>query len=508
MSTPVLLRQVLELWRQVLPAAVLQPDTHFFLAGGDSLQLARLLLRVQEQLGIRLRLEDISSFSTPRKMAQLCASNTSAAEGMAALSLPPLPAAGFVANSSQQGIWWSEQQAGNNGLYNSAIAVSLSGELQVTALAAAIKSLLQQFPLLAAGLAVDVTSRKLMVRASACPPELGKIHELSPQLLTSHVADWAAMAFELQREVFRCRLLRHGEQHHTLLLCVHHCVADGWSGGVLLQQLAHNYRELCRDPHWQPQQVDNAFAYHCQQQQRWLASADCQQHLLWWEQYLRDADAVSRQLPWKPAAMHWPYVLQRQTWPLPEALLQQLPSACMHRGCTPFSLLATAVAVALQRVGSSDRPLIGFPYAGRQNLQYEQSIGCYMQLLPLWLEASEETPWPTLLQRNHAAVQEVLLHAVPLPKLVQQLRPALLEDGNAWFDVVLALQNFPLAKGDWSPLTAGCQSVPPTHGQYALKLEFAAGQVCVEYASAVVDPAVLQHLLLTMQQVLTVLVTC
>lgn len=508
MSTPALLVPVLELWRQVLPVAELQQDTHFYLAGGDSLQLVRLLLRVHEQLGVRLQLQDISSFSTPRKMALACASQGAAVKHLAELSLPPPSSAGFVASSSQLGLWWSEQQAGNNGLYNSALAVSLTGQLQVTLLAAAVNALLQQFPLLTSGLAVDVATRRLMVRPAACLPALGAEGEMPLQVLQAYLADWTATPFELQHQMFRCRLLRHAPQQHTLLLCLHHCVADGWSGGVLLQQLANSYRELCRDPHWQPAHIDHAFASHCEQQQRWLGSEDCRQRLGWWSQYLCGADAAARLLPWAPTAALWPYTLQHLDWPLPDPLRQQLPAVCISLECTPFSLLATALAVALQRAGSGTRPLIGFPFAGRQNLQFEQSIGCYMQLLPLWLDAADDTPWPVLLQRNNAAVQDVLAHAVPLPQLVQQLRPKLLGDGNAWFDVVLALQNFPLPTCDWSPLTASWQSVPATHGQYTLKLEITAGYIRIEYASALVDPALVKQLLLTMQQVLTVLVSC
>ena len=505
MTTPDLLQQVLQLWQQVLPAASLQPDTHFFLAGGDSLQLARLLLRVQQQLGVSLRLQDIGDFSTPLRMARVCASTAGAAAATETRSPEqPVPTT-FLASSSQQGLWWSEQQAGDVGLYQSVLAITLQGELQVPLLAAAIDLLLDSFPLLAAGLAIDTANRRLMVRPASAQPRLGSTIVLAPESIDAYIAKWATHPLELSREVFRCQLLQQATLHHTLLLCVHHCVADGWSGGVLLQQLLRNYRGLCVDSGWQPAEVDHAFACYCEQQQYWRGTAEYRKRLDWWQQYLRDADKASRQLPWQPVASHWPYELQRIDRMLPDTLLRQLPMTCMTLACTPFSLFATALAVALHAAGSGSRPLIGFPFAGRTGLQQEQSIGCYMQLLPLWLDAATDCPLHALVQRNHATVQAVLAHALPLPDLVERLRPSALADGNAWFDVVLALQNFPLAACDWSPLAARCRIVPATHGQYALKLEIAGDRISVEYAGALVDPALPGKLLQKFEQVLAAL---
>jgi len=493
-----LLPHIIALWQQVLPASRAEVDTHFFLDGGDSLQLTRLLLRVHQHLGVELRLQDLPHYSTPGKMARWCAS---LGASVATPVQPPATevtsaAKEFVANSSQQGLWWSEQQSRVGNLYNSGVVIALHGPLQPDVLSAAVAALQQQFSLLTMALQLDVGRRQLLVRRASTPPrseEPGALSVVGLSIIDLPVADlplfaasWAAEPFDLACTLFRCRLVRHDASHHSLLLCGHHCVLDGWSGMVLLQQVALNYQALFTNRSWQPPVVDTAFATHCHRQQQRFASDLHQRQLVWWQQYLGSASSLSADLPWQPRAQQWPYRLQRLQYQLPEPLIPRLQELCAASQCTLFAVLATALALALRRIGNNVALPIGFPVAGRANVAEEQSVGCYMQLLPLLLDADDSQPLPMQLAYLHESIQQVLSHAIPLPELVRALRPPVLADGNAWFDIVLALQNFPVAQCDWSPLAASWQVLPATHGQYLLKFEVAGACINVEYAADVV----------------------
>lgn len=505
-ATSARLPQIIALWQQVLASDSIEPDTHFFLAGGDSLQLARLLLRVREHAGLELRLQDMSHFGTPRKMAQWCGALVAGANKPEPAVKQATAEAEFVANSSQQGLWWSEQQSGVAGLYNSAVVMELHGPLQWRRLADAINLLVKQFPVLASCLQFDTRQRRLVVRPAPNSPRLYAPDAVAPLDLPALAAVWAAKPFDLHCNAFRCRLLRHSDIHHSLLLGAHHCVLDGWSGGVLLQQLATNYCELIRDPHWQAPAADTAFALHCQRQQQRLKGDGHRQQLDWWRQYLSAPAKHPPALPWQPTAEHWPYRMQQLSCRLPAALMAQLQTLCVSSHCTPFAVLATALAIALRGVGAAGNPVIGLPSAARTTVQEEQSIGCYMQLLPLYLDTDSARPLSAQLDQVHEAVQAVLANALPLPELVRALRPTPMADGNAWFDVVLALQNFPATVGDWSPLTASCHALLPTHGQHLLKLEVTGDTITAQYAEAIVPANDVRQLLQLMQQALQNLV--
>ena len=59
--------------------------------------------------------------------------------------------------------------------------------------------------------------------------------------------DEAAEPFDLkQGPLIRARLLQLGEQDHVLLVTMHHIVSDGWSMGVLINELNALYAASCQ----------------------------------------------------------------------------------------------------------------------------------------------------------------------------------------------------------------------------------------------------------------------
>nr|BAK86405.1 putative nonribosomal peptide synthetase [Streptomyces virginiae] len=130
--------------------------------------------------------------------------------------------------------------------YNVPLALDLRGPLDPAALERALGTLTTRHPLLSARVVDDADGL----------PELEILPGRTPRLERSTVApasDGAEAAallavarheLDLERDgVLRALLLRHGAEHHTLLLVVHHLVVDGESTAILLADLLAAYRE-------------------------------------------------------------------------------------------------------------------------------------------------------------------------------------------------------------------------------------------------------------------------
>jgi len=333
------------------------------------------------------------------------------------------------------------------------------------------------------------------------------VEVLSPEKLDSSASRLLAEPFELGLGQWRCRLYRHDARWHSLLLCCHHCLIDGWSGTVLLQQLALAYNALLKDPQWSPSLRDTAFAGHCWRQQQFLCSEIHAEYVSWWQSRLPVLKPPPATLPWQANALHWPYRLQSLQKQLPLVQLQRLQTQCASIGITLFAALMTALASALAAASGHHEHVIAFPAAGRTRTEEENSIGCYMNLLPLPVTVvPDESPQP-LLRRVHDELTLVQAHAIPWQSLVQTLRPPPLADGNAWTEVVLALQNFPERSYSFAGLSCRYQRLASRYGQHLLKFEVTptdAGLcVHVDYAEAVLSVAVVEqlvkHLISTLQ---------
>ncbi len=495
---PALLPRVCELWSEILGKANIDADLHFFLAGGDSLQMVRLLMRLHTEWGVELQLARLWQFSTPRKMAACCS------ELIVKLHCRKYEAScsrntwDFPASCSQQGLWFSELQADSLGLYNSAVVLALRGPLVVAVLEAALNALCLQFPLLKCCLQPDVAGRHLRVMIPAYQPAALQVAPLPPYALHTQTTTLQAMPFESGLGLWRCRLYSHADDWHSLLLCSHHCLIDGWSGRVLLRHLALAYNALLSDPHWLPAVRDSAFARHCWRQQEYLCSELHADNLLWWQNRLAGLASQPATIPWQASAQHWPYRLQSRRWLWSPGQLQQLQLRCAESEVTLFAALVAALASALALVSGHQEQLIAFPVAARSLPDEENSVGCYMNLLPIRLNLVEEETLHQLLMRVHEDLTQLQAHAAPWQSLVQSLRPPLLADGNAWTQVVLAWQNLPALAASFDGLGCQQQSLPSPFGQHVLKFEVTTANdglsLQVDYAEAVLSAAVVEQL--------------
>src|SRR4029077_20364429 len=61
------------------------------------------------------------------------------------------------------------------------------------------------------------------------------------------IGEEASTSFDLERgPLIRGHLIRQGQQEHALLLTMHHIVLDGWSMGILLNELSVLYGAFLR----------------------------------------------------------------------------------------------------------------------------------------------------------------------------------------------------------------------------------------------------------------------
>ena len=65
--------------------------------------------------------------------------------------------------------------------------------------------------------------------------------------VSAHIQEEARSPFDLEHgPLIRGRLIRTGDEEHVLLITMHHIVSDGWSMGVLTQELSVSFAAFGR----------------------------------------------------------------------------------------------------------------------------------------------------------------------------------------------------------------------------------------------------------------------
>ncbi|MDT7711940.1 MAG: hypothetical protein QOG46_629, partial [Pseudonocardiales bacterium] len=147
---------------------------------------------------------------------------------------------------SQQRLWFLHEFQPGDAAYNSGLAVRLRGPLQVQALTLALRELVARHESLRTTFD-EVDGRGIQVVHATLDMTLPVVELPEASASTDAALDEVLSAeygrpFDLrQGPLFRALLVRLAEHEHVLLLTAHHIVTDGWSMGVLIEELGALY---------------------------------------------------------------------------------------------------------------------------------------------------------------------------------------------------------------------------------------------------------------------------
>ncbi|GAA1293377.1 hypothetical protein GCM10009634_46940 [Saccharothrix xinjiangensis] len=410
-------------------------DDGFFDLGGHSLLAAKLVGRVRGALGVELGVRDLFDAPTPAGLVTRLDSAAAARTPLRPVARPewtPL-------SPAQARLWFLDQLQGPSATYNVAHSVRLRGALDVGALRAALADVVGRHEALRTVFPpVDGEPRQVVLPAGGADLPVRPTPESE---VDDVVASGAREVFDLTAEPpVRATLLRVAEDHHVLLLVLHHIAGDGWSMGPLLTDLATAYRaRLSGDaPGWAPLPVQYA-------------------DYTLWQRDLLDALAAPQLEFWRTALADLPHEL-----PLPTDRPRQVGAgrgdkvevawgADLHaalldlaraNGVTLFMVLQAAFAALLTRLGAGTDVPLGGPVAGRTDEALDDLVGFFVNTLVLRTDTSGDPTFTELLARVREFDLAAFDHQdLPFERLVEELNPVRDPARHPLFQVAFVVQN-------------------------------------------------------------------
>ncbi|TMQ65448.1 MAG: amino acid adenylation domain-containing protein [Candidatus Eisenbacteria bacterium] len=372
------------------------------------------------------------------------------AEGVATCRTPCIPKLGArVAplSSAQRRLWFLQEIDPLSSAYTISGAVLLRGDLDLAALQAALDGVVARHEVLRTTFESDAGEPRQRVHA-AMPVVLRR----TPGDASLPAAESARVAAELAHPAWdlgrgplvRAAVVEFSPREHSLVIAMHHIVADGWSIGILLRELGALYNAgLAHLPPSLPEPPVQ-YADYALWQRQWLEREVLDEELRYWKQQLAGAPERLD----LPADGPQPATRGRrgaqQPLSLSAELTESLKALGRREGATLFMTLLAAFQALLHRYTGQDDIVLGTPVAGRHQSEVEGLIGFFVNTLVLRSDLSGDPTFVQLLGR----VREVALGAyahqdLPFEQLVEALRPARDMRHTPLFQVMFALQNAP-----------------------------------------------------------------
>ncbi|WP_329101268.1 amino acid adenylation domain-containing protein [Micromonospora sp. NBC_01699] len=196
----------------------------------------------------------------------------------------------------------------------------------------------------------------------------------------------------------------------TLHLELHHIVCDGWSMGLLVDDLSQAYTgaQLAAAP----RHVETA------------VESDADELVEYWREHLDGAPATVD----LPTDLPRPLVLDESgaelTFAWPVALAEQVSALAASVAGTPYMVLLAAWQAVLSRYGGPDF-VVATPVSGRTTLAAEQAIGLFVNTVAVRAHVPAGATFRQLLHRVRDTSLAALAHQqLPFDTLVDRLHAA------------------------------------------------------------------------------------
>ena len=401
-------------------------------------------------------------------------------EGQAAIPRRPASDAPLPLSYSQRQLWFLDQLAPGNPFYNNPAALGLQGPLDVAALERALTEVVRRHEALRTVFeSVDGEPRQVIRPAGpvALPvTDLSARPEPERRDRASQAAEADARApFDLAAgPLLRAGLLRLAEDEHHLLLNAHHIVADGWSMGLLVAEVAAGYAAyLHGQPSPPPEPVVQYADYALWQRDR-LRGGELERQLAYWTGRLAGAPtllALPTDRP-RPAVQrfHGAY----HTVAVDAEVVRGLRAVAQTAGATLFMALVAALSVLLWRYSGQDDVCVGTPFAGRDRAELEGLVGHFINTVVVRDRVDPRRGFATLLGEVRGHVLDAYAHPdLPFDQLVEALRPERHTSHSPLFQVMLVMQNMPGVRVELPGLTLRALPTSTRAARFDLAVEAA-----------------------------------
>lgn len=361
----------------------------------------------------------------------------------------------FPASSGQERMWFLEQLQNGDSAYNIPMAIRIKGDLNAAILEKSLHDIVQRHEVLR----TNFEESDAVLQQIISPSGNFKLQviDLSASLAIQEEEILAIATGEIKRPfdllqdcLFRATVIKVHAQHHLLILSAHHIIFDGWSIGVLFQELKILYYNYTHSDAIKLPDLIIQYADFTVWQNEWLKSEESSRQLAYWKAKLGgsfDPIALPTDRP-RPAIQT--YHGAKSLITIKKETFSRLKLMCRMENCTVFMIILAALKTLLYRYTGQEDILIGSPFANRNNTALENQIGFFVNTIVLRTDLSGNPGFREVLSRVRKTTLESYSNQdIPFGKIIDELMPERDVSRNPMFQVMLQIfQDFPLELND------------------------------------------------------------
>lgn len=361
---------------------------------------------------------------------------------------------------AQQRLWFLDQWYGASPVYNEPAALQLDGTLNQVALLAALKEIVNRHEVFRTTFSNDQGHPRQHIHddVDLQMPVTDLRHIASIEqtdVLQQSLSEQTNHAFDLSHDLMlNVRLYQLAPQRHVLCLVMHHIACDGWSAGVLINELTQLYQAYYNDQASPLPPLPIQYADFAHWQKHYFHGKALQQPLDFWRQHLADAP-TKLDLPTDyPRPTQETFNGARYHFQLNRQQQQKLLQLGRQTDTTLFMILLAIFKILLYRHSGEHDVVVGSAIANRNHADIEALVGFFVNTLALRSDLSGNPTFLELLKQLRGTTHDAYQHQdLPFEKLVEEIKPDRSLSHAPLFQVMFSLQNTPRSDLELAGLT-------------------------------------------------------
>jgi len=227
---------------------------------------------------------------------------------------------------------------------------------------------------------------------------------------------------DLERSVFQVFVFRRPEAD-AIYIKVDHLVFDMWSARILFEDLRKFYAAELKGTEIEMQKPQAEFREFVEWEAKMVEGPEGKRHWDYWNRKLGGDLPVLR----LPCSRPRPKVVidggEIVPFKLDSSILVRVREAARRHKTTPYSFMLSVFLVMLYQYSGQDDLVVGTSSSGRENPRWADTIGYFINLLPLRTDLSGSPTFQECLARAHETVMGALEHQdFPFALILNRLR--------------------------------------------------------------------------------------
>ncbi|MCP1132754.1 amino acid adenylation domain-containing protein [Paenibacillus polysaccharolyticus] len=397
-------------WSNLLGKDEIGIEEDFFELGGNSLQAIQLADSLQKEFEKNLTIKDIfenPTISLQTKVVLEAASlhNTNV------ISKYDKSGTYYPLSSAQKRIFLLSQNPDIGMSYNIVTKFDLFGQFDRSLLKTALETIVQRHSVLRYGFGYE---RGIPVQfISKAEPEIFWFEtgeKRREQIMDEFLQPYDVTSGEI---LFSTAVIRIEEEHHVLILNMHHLISDGVSMNIFEQELKAllNGEKL-------PSLESDYQDYVLWQLEQYQGQVKANDEKFWCDSFKGYVPETN--VPLQKNIQNFKGELI--SFEIPEGNFEKLRMIAIREKTTLFNVLMTLYKSALYLLWNQQDIVVGTPVSGRTNQQFAGTMGMFVNTLAIRSKADGAMTFKEYLDQIKETMQQALEHqAYPLDELIETL---------------------------------------------------------------------------------------